>query len=101
MKNIEKKLDVAFQKLAIGKRCHFCHRPAHAIHHLIRRSCKLRRWDKKNALPICSICHFKVHNGQLEEPIVEFERDNIRDYLMRNNLIYKEFLQIKEREFKL
>lgn len=99
MKPKEKILDVAFQKLSHGQRCFNCHRPATEIHHIKPRSCKLNRWNKKNALPICRKCHFDLHNGALENPSVEFERDNIKDYLLRNGLIYDEFLQLKMKEF--
>lgn len=99
MKDLEKKLDIAFQKLAEGKRCHFCQKPAGEIHHLITRSEKRHRWDKRNALPLCRFHHYGIHNGTFKSPEVEFEREGLREYLTKNNLIYREFLEAKAREF--
>jgi hypothetical protein len=98
LSTLEKNLDKAFQRLAIDKRCHFCFKPATCVHHLIRRANKLYRWNAKNGLFLCHKCHFDIHNGNRKEPDVEFERDDLRSYLMRNGLIYKEFLELKARE---
>lgn len=100
MKPLEKRLDRAVQKLAIGKRCYYCGTNQNIVHHhLQRRSNKLLRWDLKNLLPVCQKHHFDIHNGQLKEPVVEFERIGLKDYLLRNGLIYKEFLELKKKEF--
>lgn len=97
--NLEQQLDKAFQRLAIDKRCHFCKKPATEIHHLIGRSQKLYRWDKRNALPLCRFHHYGVHNGTFKAPDVDFKREGLREYFIRNNLIYKEFLELKKEEF--
>jgi hypothetical protein len=96
--NLEKQLDKAFQRLAIGKQCHFCNSPATEIHHLEPRANKLYRYDQRNALPICRKHHFDLHNGDLKNPTIDLPRIGLKDYLLRNGLIYKEFLELKKEE---
>lgn len=42
-------------------------------HHIVRRSHMDTRWDLKNGVCLCRICHTKLHNSQdFEEKLIEF-----------------------------
>jgi hypothetical protein len=97
--DIEKKLDKKFQELSKGKKCYYCNRKATEIHHLERRSNLCHRWDRKNALPICRKHHFDIHSNGLKEPELTFKREDIREYLVKNFICYRQFLEIKAKEY--
>ena len=94
MKPIEKELDRAFQKLSVGKRCFNCKKSASEIHHREKRENKVYRWNKENALPICRKCHNGIHFEGLKFPKLEIERIGLKDYLLREGLIFDEFLTL-------
>ena len=43
--------------------------PATEMHHIIRRSNPITRFELLNLLPVCASCHRKIHDGKLHEPI--------------------------------
>lgn len=45
--------------------------PATEMHHIIRRSNPITRFELLNLLPVCASCHRKIHEGKLHEPISE------------------------------
>jgi len=51
-------------KLKEHPSCVFCHRKATTCHHFIHQSrSNFLRLDERNLIPICKICHCKLHNG--------------------------------------
>lgn len=92
IKELKKILDCYFQKLSNSKKCYYCGKKAQASHHIIRRESEVYRWNPKNALPVCYVCHAKIHDENLKEPELNFPRKFIKEYLLENCLSYKDFL---------
>ena len=72
MKRISKKqkLKIECVKLATEKkllehpRCMFCNDKSTTAHHFIRQSrSNYLKCDKRNLIPVCAKCHFRLHNG--------------------------------------
>ena len=67
-----------------GERCVNCGNPAGGVHHIVKRRYKVLRWDVKNGVPLCSICHPIADRSQqfALDMIPEDEREYIRDMSM-------------------
>lgn len=98
MLKIEQKLDISFSKLAKGRKCHYCCAEKTELHHLERRSNKAFRWTIENCIPVCRICHRKIHEGKLQEPELTFEPIDLKEYLSTHFLSYNQFLEQKAKE---
>lgn len=74
------KCDKLYPQLRHGRCCYACLtvwriRPADVIHHIIRRSNPITRFELRNLMPLCAECHEKIHAGKLTEPISEQHKD--------------------------
>ena len=117
--NIMKKLDSLFRTaiLKIHKCCIFCgeSNPDNLeVHHYIRRSIKLLRYDFKNGFPLCKIkgCHNIGHIFEGDKKLTEFmgedqnlylyekQRINFKQYLIDNGITDQEFFKSKEKELQ-
>lgn len=94
IEKLELLLDCYFQKLSNNKKCYYCGKKAQASHHVVRRANKVYRWDPANALPVCFVCHSKIHDGNLKEPELNLPRKFVKEYLLERCLGYKEFLTL-------
>lgn len=84
-----------------GSCCYICGRPAGGVHHIIRRSHRVLRFDPVNGLPLCAFCHRKTHKipGWEREFLSQKDRDhldalatvNLKDYLKDNRLSRQEW----------
>lgn len=71
---IIEKGDKLYPQLRFGRCCIPCLLkykvvPATEMHHIIRRSNPITRFELLNLLPVCASCHRKIHDGKLHEPI--------------------------------
>jgi 5-methylcytosine-specific restriction endonuclease McrA len=101
-KYIENKLDKMFQELSRNKLCAICGKPAQAIHHIVSRTHKGLRWDKKNALPVCIECHRKIHDG-LIDVYAYIPTERVLYLEMNKQYVYKmdeHFYKTREKELK-
>lgn len=104
MKTIEKELDRLVQMLCINHRCHICGKDAEAIHHIIGRANKILRYDFINLLPVCNLCHRKIHDEGLDvSKYVSPERwqylQQIKNKSYRDLLIF-EYMQTEDEFLK-
>lgn len=99
MLKIERKLDKAVSKIFKTRKCYYCHCKPSEPHHLVRRGNKLYRWSVENCIPVCRCCHRKIHDGILPEPPVPFEQRGLREYLTKNFICYRQFLELKAKEY--
>lgn len=102
------KLDRLYPLLRVGRRCHFCGKPAEHIHHIRGRSNLLLRYDLNNLLPLCADCHRLVHLKNLDLYIPMFRMDYLnkmsrtqfQDYLLSHDMTREDFFKQKAKELK-
>lgn len=101
-KYAENKLDKMFQELSHNKQCAICGKGANAIHHIVGRANMYLRWDKQNALPVCVLCHRKIHDGQVN--VYNYISEERIKYLENNrNVVFKPdelFYKQKQKELR-
>lgn len=52
------------KKIEKEPKCTFCPNPATTAHHFIHQArSNYLRLEEKNLIPICEVCHYKLHNG--------------------------------------
>lgn len=95
MTPLEQKLDRLYPKLRIGRKCAnpACNHQAAHMHHIVRRSVDLLRYDVKNLLPLCEECHRQIHDEGLYNRGMDFVDEPRRAYLLyMKNIDFKQFL---------
>lgn len=100
IKLLRNKADALFQ--AIVKRehpwCEVCGRPTQVAHHFFSKGSSAElRYDLKNAVPLCSECHSKYHNGDLR--IVFFIERYCVEPWIRELLRRKSIVRRRNREY--
>lgn len=103
MKYTKNKCDSLLSPLVIKlfPKCLLCGNPTQVAHHFIKKSVSsFLRYEKKNLIPLCSACHFRLHfndeglwNGRIA--LIKGKRwlDNLekhkRDYVRCNKEYYE------------
>lgn len=67
LKTLRTKTDKLLTPWICGKhkRCLLCPSPSTVAHHFIYKSQSSRlRYEEENLIPLCKICHFKVHHHE-------------------------------------
>lgn len=110
MDNYNKTLDTIYPKLARGRRCYLCGRPATEIHHIRRREIELLRYDLNNLLPLCRDCHSEIHARKLNldlyismfrmDYLNKMSRIQFQDYLLSHDMTREDFFKLKLKELK-
>lgn len=87
-----------------------CSRPAHSIHHIIKRRYRVLRCDVKNGIPLCVVCHPKADRNAafVLDMISEGDRayladmgvHTLKDWLTKTCQTREEFLQGEADELK-
>lgn len=94
-----------------GDRCAICYKTPVEIHHIVKRRNAILRHDYRNGIPLCKDCHNKAHTIELTNDIYSLINDDIdylmgkeawlfKDYLVKNGMTKKEFLEEKVKELK-
>ncbi len=93
-----------------GEGCYACGRPAHSVHHIIRRGHRLTRFDVKNGLPLCADCHRRAQRSigwDIDMILAEDKADlqeraniNIKDWLVKLGMSMSEYEKWEAEELK-
>ena len=110
---LKAKLDKMWQEIVStrqGYRCELCGGTPACGHHIIFKSQSLYlHWDLKNAIVLCSSCHYKVHNvdprkmnkkidKRIGESRVEYLEKHRHDLFMENKKNYDKVERALARE---
>ena len=86
-----------------GERCANCGNPAGGVHHLIKRRYKVLRWDLRNGVPLCAVCHpiadrnsawaLLLVDREDREYLAQVGMYNLQDWLQIHKLTRDEFLR--------
>jgi len=87
-----------------------CPNPAGGVHHIIKRRYKVLRWDARNGIPLCSICHpiadrnsawaLSLISAADRKYLEQMGVYVLQDWLKINGLTRDEFMQQKADECK-
>jgi len=67
--------------------CMFCNQPAYTCHHFIHQSrSNYLKCDKRNLIPICKKCHYRLHQGGCEQ-IMTLQLTNILGEDWKNEML--------------
>ena len=103
-KTLKKKADNLWSELIMtqaGNKCEVCGEQGHDPHHFIARSRSSRlRWNPKNGIYLCRICHTKLHwhhDPQIVDKIIRKRGQDWADelYSVRDLPIEFSYLNIK------
>jgi len=101
---LHRKLDKQIQNERTERTCIACGKRAEVYHHYIPKSqSTYLRYEKKNLIPLCNSCHFKIHKVSDPEIVRTIQKKNgeewcdwikeHRDILIKRNKAYLEKLK--------
>ena len=87
-----------------------CMNPAHGTHHIIKRRYRVLRYDARNGLPLCLVCHpiadrnsawaLSLITEEDREYLEEMGMWNLQDWLATSKQTRDEFLKQEADELK-
>ena len=93
-----------------GDVCVNCGAPAHSVHHILKRRYIVTRYDVKNGLPLCAVCHriadrnsefaLSLLDAEDREYLKQMGMYTLKDWLMRTGQSRDEFLAGEADELK-
>ena len=87
-----------------------CRKPAHSVHHIVKRRYRTLRYDAKNGVPLCAACHpiadrntafvLAMISDEDAEYLESMGRHTFKEWLVVSGQSQREFLTGEANELK-